>query len=129
MSFLYINDPKKRNEIVADYLASVKKTRQQRTWEDEEVIESKKTGGLLKQPAHCNPDDDFKFTIQFLPGDISGLQTKLTYLLAEYQAGNTFATRNQIVAIADELLRRRQLSQEQYDNINSIIQQQQQHIE
>ena len=119
MSFLYINDPKKRNEIVADYLASVKKTRQQRTWDGKEVIESKKTGGLLK-PAHCNPD--FKFTIQFLPGDISGLQTKLTYLLAEYQAGNTFATRNQIVAIADELLRRRQLSQEQYDNINSIIQ-------
>ena len=123
MSFLYINDPKKRNEIVADYLASVKKTRQQRTWDGKEVIESKKTGGLLKQPAHS----DFKFTIQFLPGDISGLQTKLTYLLAEYQAGNTFATRNQIVAIADELLRRRQLSQEQYDNINSIIQQQ--HIE
>ena len=119
MSLLYINDPKKRNEIVADYLASVKKTRQQRTWDGKEVIESKKTGGLLK-PAHCNPD--FKFTIQFLPGDISGLQTKLTYLLAEYQAGNTFATRNQIVAIADELLRRRQLSQEQYDNINSIIQ-------
>ena len=119
MSFLYINDPKKRNEIVADYLASVKKTRQQRTWDGKEIIESKKTGGLLK-PAHSNPD--FKFTIQFLPGDISGLQTKLTYLLAEYQAGNTFATRNQIVAIADELLRRRQLSQEQYDNINSIIQ-------
>ena len=119
MSFLYINDPKKRNEIVADYLASVKKTRQQRTWDGKEIIESKKTGGLLK-PAHCNPD--FKFTIQFLPGDISGLQTKLTYLLAEYQAGNTFATRNQIVAIADELLRRRQLSQEQYDNISSIIQ-------
>ena len=119
MSFLYINDPKKRNEIVADYLASVKKTRQQRTWEGEEVIESKKTGGLLN-PANSNPD--FKFAIQFLPGDISGLQTKLTYLLAEYQAGNTFATRNQIVAIADELLRRRQLSQEQYDNISSIIQ-------
>ena len=119
MSFLYINDPKKRNEIVADYLASVKKTRQQITWEGEEVIESKKTGGLLN-PANSNPD--FKFAIQFLPGDISGLQTKLTYLLAEYQAGNTFATRNQIVAIADELLRRRQLSQEQYDNISSIIQ-------
>ena len=118
MSFLYINDPKKRNEIVADYLASVKKTRQQRTWDGKEVIESKKTGGLSK-PAHCNPD--FKFTIQFLPGDISGLQTKLTYLLAEYQAGNTFATRNQIVAIADELLRRKHISQEEYNNISSII--------
>ena len=118
MSFHYINDPKKRNEIVADYLASVKKTRQQRTWDGKEIIESKKTGGLLK-PAHCNPD--FKFTIQFLPGDIRGLQTKLTYLLAEYQAGNTFATRNQIVAIADELLRRKHISQEEYHNISSII--------
>ena len=118
MSFHYINDPKKRNEIVADYLASVKKTRQQRTWEDEEVIESKKTAGLLN-PTNSNPE--VKFTIQFLPRDIKGLQTKLTYLLAEYQAGNTFATRNQIVAIADELLRRKHISQEEYHDISSII--------
>lgn len=113
MSFVYINDPKKRDKIVTDYLASVKKAKQRTSWEGGETEE------LLK-PAISN--QEFKFAIQFLPGDISGLQTKLTYLLAEYQAGNTFATRNQIVAIADELLRRRQLSQEQYDNINSIIQ-------
>ena len=60
--------------------------------------------------------------IQFLPGDIKGLQTKLDYLLGEYRAGNTFATHNQIVAIADELLRRRHLSQEQYHNISTILQ-------
>ena len=113
MSFVYINDPKKRDKIVTDYLASVKKAKQRTSWEGGETKE-------LTKPANSN--QEFKFAIQFLPGDISGLQTKLTYLLAEYQAGNTFATRNQIVAIADELLRPRQLSQEQYDNISSIIQ-------
>ena len=113
MSFVYINDPKKRNKIVTDYLASVKKAKQRTSWEGEETKE-------LTNPA--NSDQEFKFAIQFLPGDISGLQTKLSYLLAEYQAGNTFATRNQIVAIADELLRRKHLSQEEYHNISSIIQ-------
>ena len=61
--------------------------------------------------------------IQFLPGDINGLQIKLDYLLAEYRAGNTSATRNEIVAIIDELLRRKQLSQVKYNNINNFIQQ------
>ena len=112
MSFVYINDPKKRDKIVTDYLASVKKTKQRTSWEGGETEE------LLK-PAISN--QEFKFAIQFLPGDISGLQTKLSYLLAEYQAGNTFATRNQIVAIADELLRRKHISQEEYHDISSII--------
>ena len=60
--------------------------------------------------------------IQFLPGDINGLKIKLDYLLAEYQAGNTSAARNEIVAIIDELLRRKQISQEKYKNINNLIQ-------
>ena len=117
MSFLYINDPKKRDKIVTDYLTSVNKAKQRTTGEGEET-ESKKTAESLK-PSNSNPE--FKFAVQFLPGDIKGLQTKLTYLLAEYQAGNTFATRNQIVAIADELLRRKHISQEEYHNISSII--------
>ena len=118
MSFLYINDPKKRDKIVTDYLTSVNKAKQRTTGEGEET-ESKKTEELSKP---SNSSQECKFGIQFLPGDIKGLQTKLTYLLAEYRAGNTFATRNQIVAIADELLQRKHLSQEQYRNIGSIIQ-------
>ena len=112
MSFLYINNPTKRDRIVTDYLTSVKKIKQRTNSTGEETEE------LLK-PANSN--QEFKFAIQFLPGDIRGLQTKLNYLLAEYQAGNTFATRNQIVAIADELLRRKHISQEEYHNISSII--------
>ena len=60
--------------------------------------------------------------IQFLPGDINGLQIKLDYLLAEYHAGNTSATRSQIVAITDELLRRKVISQAKYNSINTYIQ-------
>ena len=60
--------------------------------------------------------------IQFLPGDIKGLQKKLHYLLGEYHAGNISATRNQIVAIADELLRRKHLSRAEYNKINDFIQ-------
>ena len=117
MSFLYIDNPKKRDQIVKDYLASVKKEKYGTTVEGVGT-ESKKREELL-QPANSN--QAFKFAIQFLPGDIKGLQTKLTYLLAEYRAGNTFATRNQIIAVADELFRREHLSSEQYRNINSII--------
>ena len=60
--------------------------------------------------------------IQFLPGDIKGLQNKLHYLLAEFRAGNISATQNQIVAITDELLRRKRLSRAEYNNINNFVQ-------
>ena len=118
MSFLYINNPKKRDQIVKDYLTSIKKDKQSTAVEGM-VNESKKKEELL-QPANSN--QGFKFAVQFLPGDIKGLQTKLTYLLAEYRAGNTFATRNQIVAVTNELFQRGHLSTEQYHNINSIVQ-------
>ena len=58
--------------------------------------------------------------IQFLPGDIKGLTTKLNLLLAEFAAGNTSSTRNEIVYILDELLRRKEISHEEYRDINSI---------
>ena len=59
--------------------------------------------------------------IQFLPGDIKGLQNRLTYLLAEYRAGNNKSTRNEIVPILDELLRRRRISRKEYKDINSFL--------
>ena len=59
--------------------------------------------------------------IQYLPGDIKGLQTKLNYLLAEYRAGNRLSTRNQIVSILDELLRRRKISRKEYKDINTFL--------
>ena len=53
--------------------------------------------------------------IQFLPGDIKGLNIKLNLLLAE------FAARNQIVGILDELKRRKRISRKDYMDINSFL--------
>lgn len=58
--------------------------------------------------------------IQFLPGDIRGLHTKLNLLLAEFHAGNT-STRNEIVSILDELLRRKRMSRREYTDINTFL--------
>ena len=58
--------------------------------------------------------------IQFLPGDIRGLHTKLNLLLAEFHAGNT-STRNEIVSILDELLRRKRMSRKEYTDINTFL--------
>ena len=60
------------------------------------------------------------YGIEFLPGDIQGLLSKLGLLLAEFKAGN-YNTRNQIVAILDELKRRKQLTNKKYKEINTFL--------
>ena len=152
MSFLYINDPQKREEIVATYLTKKKNgilqeekpnTQEQDDY-DEIVYNNDNESKELYLPNDCKIVQHFKSMetpaaegkqnmdhviklhigngIQFLPGDINGLQIKLDYLLAEYHAGNTSATRGQIVAIIDELLRRKVISQAKYNSINTYIQ-------
>ena len=59
--------------------------------------------------------------IRFLPGNINGLIEQLRLLLAEFRAGNKSSTRNQIVAILDELLRRNYLNQEEYNAVCRTI--------
>ena len=59
--------------------------------------------------------------IQFLPGDIKGLESKLNILLAEYSAGNKTSTRTEIVPILDRLLRRRKISHLEYKSINNYL--------
>ena len=59
--------------------------------------------------------------IEFLPSDINSLQQQLAYLLAEYRAGNTSATRNEIVAIADNLLKRKHITKAEYRQINDYV--------
>ena len=139
MSFLSINDPQKREEIVATYLMKKKNgifqeekpnTQEQDDYDEIAYNKNNKSKELylankckivrhyknIEIPAEGKHDMNhiIKFHIgkgiQFLPGDINSLRTKLDYLLAEYRAGNTSATRNQIFAIADELLQRKQLS-------------------
>ena len=58
--------------------------------------------------------------IQFLPSDIPGLFSKLALLIGEFKAGN-LCTRNEIVAILDELKRRGKLPVKGYREINNIL--------
>ena len=58
--------------------------------------------------------------IQFLPSSIKGLFEKLKLLAGEYIAGNT-ATRNELVAVLDELQRRQLISEKEYTSINTLI--------
>ena len=53
----------------------------------------------------------------FLPSNITGLLHRLRLLIGESRAGNTSATRNESIAILDELLRRGHFTQEEYNDI------------
>ena len=59
--------------------------------------------------------------IQFLPTDIKALEQKLEILLGEYRAGNKTSTRNEIVSIADELLRRKVIPRREYRDIDIFL--------
>ena len=59
--------------------------------------------------------------IHFLPRDIKTLEDRLEILLGEYRAGNQTSTRNEIVPIADELLKRRAISRNEYRDINKFL--------
>ena len=151
MSFLYINDPQKREEIVTAYLTKKKNgifqeekpnTQEQDDFDEIAYNKNNKSKELylankckivrhyknIEIPAEGKHDMNhiIKFHIgkgiQFLPGDINSLKIKLDYLLAEYQAGNTSATSSEIVAITDELLRRKVISKGKYNSINTYIQ-------
>ena len=76
-----------------------------------------KDNGLVEENDEVKDGDG----IQFLPGDINGLIEQLHLLLAESRAGNKSSTRNQIVAILDELLRRNYLNQEEYNAVCEAI--------
>ena len=60
--------------------------------------------------------------VQFLPGDIKELETKLNYLIGEYRACNRLSTRNEILSILDALLRRRKITRKEYKDINTFLQ-------
>ena len=83
--------------------------------EDEEEEEEE------EEESESDEEEKHGTGIQYLPGDITGLLEQLHLLLAESRAGNKSSTRNQIVAILDELLRRNYLNQEEYNAVSEEI--------
>ena len=134
MWFLHIEDPQKREQIVSEKTEKVAKAQREklkRKLTPKTTTETAKETTTIVEKIPLDSENINLDTVkrekvingvQFLPGDITSLQTKLHYLLAEYRAGNTIATRNQIVAIIDELLRRKTLSRVEYNHINNFIQ-------
>ena len=59
--------------------------------------------------------------ISFLPSDIDSLHDRLKVLLAEFNAGNR-ATRNEIVAIVDNLIKRKQMTKSEGKDIFNYLQ-------
>ena len=59
--------------------------------------------------------------ISFLPTDINSLLQRLNVLLAEFTAGNR-ATRNEIVAIVDNLVGRKKIKKDEVKEINDYLQ-------
>ena len=58
--------------------------------------------------------------VKFLPGTIKALRGRLDLLLGEYRAGNT-TTRNEIVAVLDQLRSRKAISEDEYRALNSSL--------
>ena len=58
--------------------------------------------------------------ISFLPSDVKSLKSRLNLLLSEFNAGNR-ATRNEIVAIVDNLVGQRKLTKAEARDINHYV--------
>lgn len=61
-----------------------------------------------------------KGIVNFLPSDINSLMQTLQVLVGEFAAGNK-TTRNQIIAILDDLQRRNKISEGDYTLINTLL--------
>ena len=77
--------------------------------QNEELDESKKEDGEKDGEG-----------IHFLPSSIKALFEKLKLLVAEFIAGNT-TTRNEIVAVLDQLRAEKQITEKEYTTINTLL--------
>ena len=59
--------------------------------------------------------------VNFLPTDINSLEKKLQVLVGEFLAGNK-TTRNQIVAVLDNLRERRIIGEKEYSRVSKLLQ-------
>ena len=59
--------------------------------------------------------------VVFLPSDLKSLEEKLSLLLAEFNAGNRAETRNQIVAIVDQLQDKGVIGRSEARDINEYL--------
>ena len=86
--------------------------------EEEEFYEAPEA----EEVPEAEEEKKFGEGIIFLPGNIKGLLDRFRLLFAEFEAGNIAATRNEIVAILDELLRRKYFKRKEYNAMCKLLQ-------
>ena len=116
--------PNSRPKLTNKYKHYLTKIEEERQRMKEGDI-SEEEDGEQDQPTKkfdTKEDDAHGSGIQFLPNTIKDLFDKLKLLVAEFIAGNT-TTRNELVAVLDQLRKRKQLSEKDYTTINTLLSQ------
>ena len=114
--------PKQTNKY-KNYLVNIQEEHQNIKDEEEEEGKEEQEQEEKDEYKHEEQDEeDFKGegVVSFLPSTIKGLFEKFKLLVAEFIAGNT-TTRNELVAILDQLQRRSLISEKEYTTINSLL--------
>ena len=102
-------------KIVNDY----KTTKIEKEEKEEDDEKEKGEGG---DDDNGGANDKGGSGIQFLPSTIKGLFEKLKLLAAEFIAGNT-NTRNELIAVLDQLRNRSLITEKEYTTINTFVSQ------
>ena len=88
--------------------------------EEEEGGEGEETSPSQEEDESSRKKEVGSGIITILPGTIKGLLDKLKLLFAEFIAGNT-TTRNELVAILDQLQKQGHITEKQYTTINTFL--------
>ena len=103
---LTVNDRLKKTAKYRDVLKGL---------EDQYASDNEEDNREQENEAEIKDEETEGEGIKFLPGDINGLLDHLKLLYAERHAGNIISTTSEIVAILDELLRKKQITRQQYN--------------
>lgn len=108
-------------KIVNDYKAKIEE--EEKEDDEEEDEEEEDEDGKEEEEGDDNDNNDKGGSgIQFLPSTIKGLFEKLKLLAAEFIAGNT-NTRNELIAVLDQLRNRSLITEKEYTTINTLVSQ------
>ena len=88
--------------------------------DNEAEEEGEETPSQQEEDRSSHKDEAGRGITIILPGTIKGLLNKLKLLFAEFMAGNT-TTRNELVAVLDQLRKQGHITEKQYTTINTFL--------
>ena len=111
-----------RPKLTKKYKLLMKALREDEEAEEEEGGEGEETSSSPPQEedGSSQKKEVGSGIVSILPGTIKGLLDKLKLLFAEFIAGNT-TTRNELVAVLDQLRKQGRITEKQYTTINTFL--------